>query len=300
MDDKEGRLLSVGALRPPITAARPTLNRSLADLRKDVFILGFRFNPCTGPQVVELVADAVETRQRLVIANANLHGLYQMYQSRAMSALLTQPDSMVMIDSMPILFLAALTGSPMARSKRSTSLDFYDLLFEVGNARGWKFGFVGGTQDVMVRGLDVLRHRFPGLDIDGHSGYFDMNDRTPGSACSEVLEWAKDSSHDVMIVGMGMPRQEEWIHSVQDEVSTRVFLPAGAYMDYQVGAQTPAPRWLGQIGLEWAYRLMQAPKRLSYRYLVEPILLLRRLATERHPQEDYRRSKRRPRRDGRA
>lgn len=291
MDSGQGQRSPVEAFRPSAAAARPALIRDLASLRRDVFILGFRFNPCTGPEVVALVAAAVEKRARLVMANANLHGLYAMYKSPAMAALLTQPDAMVMIDSMPVLFLAALTGNPMARSKRSTSLDFYDLLFETGTARGWKFGFLGGTQDVVDQGLEVLRQRFPGLQIDGRSGYFDMEDRSPGSGYDDVLEWVKAAAHDVLIVGMGMPRQEEWIHSVQDKVPTRVFLPAGAYLDYQVGAQKPAPRWLGQIGFEWAYRLLLSPMRLSYRYLVEPILLLRRLALEPHPQEAYRRTR---------
>jgi N-acetylglucosaminyldiphosphoundecaprenol N-acetyl-beta-D-mannosaminyltransferase len=241
--------------------------------------------------VVELVADAVENGRRLIMANANLHGLSTMYQSPAMAALLTQPDTLVMIDSMPILFLATLTGKPMPRAKRSTSLDFYDLLFKVGSAHGWKFGFLGGTQDVVDRGLDVLRGRFPDIQIDGRSGYFDMNDRSPGSAYDNVLKWAAAGSHDVLIVGMGMPRQEEWIHDVQHRVGTRVFLPAGAYLDYQVGAQKAAPRWLGQIGFEWAYRLLRAPWRLSYRYLIEPLLLLRRLIMDRHPQESYRQSR---------
>lgn len=281
-----------------MTAAGQTpVSDRLARLRQDVFILGFRFNPCTGPEVVDLVADAVGNSQRLVMANANLHGLSTMYQSPAMAALLSQPDTLVMIDSMPILFLATLTGNPMPRAKRSTSLDFYDLLFEVGRTRSWKFGFLGGTQDVVDKGLDVLRGRFPDLRIDGRSGYFDMADRSPGSAYDNVLEWARTGSHDVLIVGMGMPRQEEWIHQVQGQVPTRVFLPAGAYLDYQVGAQKAAPRWLGQIGFEWAYRLLLAPLRLSYRYLIEPVLLLWRLAMARHPQAEYRRGRGKARRD---
>lgn len=257
--------------------------------QKDVFILGFRFTPCTGPEVVTLVADAVQQQSRLVMANANLHGLAVMYNSPRMAALLTQPDAMVMIDSMPILFLAALGGNAMPRAKRTTSLDFYDLLFDVGSERNWKFGFLGGTQDVVTRGLAELRRRFPKLDIDGRPGYFDMNDRTPGSAYDDVLCWLKDKPHDVLIVGMGMPRQEEWIYDVQGEVPTRVFLPAGAYLDYQVGEQRPAPRWMGQVGLEWAFRLSRAPMQLSYRYLVEPILLLSRLIIAPHPQAEYRR-----------
>lgn len=255
----------------------------------EMFILGFRFHPCTGRDVVAMIASAVATGTRRIICNANLHGLASMYRSPAMAQLFLQDDVLVMIDSMPLLFLAWLRGRFLPRAARTTSLDFYDLMFAEGVAKGWKFGFIGATDAVLEQGLERLRQRFPGLKIDGRAGYFDMADRRPESVFAQNVEWLKREAHDVLIVGMGMPRQEEWIAAVQHDVPTLAILPAGAYLDYQVGAQRPAPRWMGQVGLEWAFRLAQSPRRLSYRYLVEPLLLAMRLVTRRHPHGAYRR-----------
>lgn len=251
---------------------------------RTIRVLGFRFNPMTGDDVVALVDEAVSSRRRLVMANANLHALAKMYQSPRMVALLTQPETLVMIDSMPILFLANLLGTRLSRANRTTSLDFYDKLFARGVARGWRFAFVGATPPTLRAGLEILRARFPGLDIEGRDGFFDVEDTKPGSTAEAVVDWLRTGSHDIVIAGMGMPRQEDWIQRVQDRVPTRVFLPVGAYLDYQVGVQRPAPRWMGQIGLEWLYRLIRSPRRLSYRYLVEPVLLLWWLAIRQHPQ----------------
>src|SRR5690606_21110319 len=81
----------------------------------------------------------------------------------------------------------------------------------------------------------------------------------------------------ILIVGMGMPRQEIWVYENRSSLSATVILTAGACMDYIAGAVPVPPRWLGPIGLEWAYRLATNPRRLATRYLLEPWALAPRL-----------------------
>ncbi len=250
-------------------------------LPRAISLFGFRLHPMSGDEVIFQVSQAVGQRRRLIMANLNVHGMAMMYQSPGMTRLLSQPDAMVMIDGMPVLFLANLRGANLSRNKRATSLDFYDELFAAGAGAGWQFAYVGSTQDVLTDGISVLRDRFPGLKIEGRNGYFDMSDTTAGSVQGEMIDWLNGLSPDVVIVGMGMPRQEEWIEIIQSRVDARVFLSAGAYLDYQVGAQKAAPRWLGRYGLEWAYRLAASPHRLSYRYLLEPLFLAYKLLVKR-------------------
>ena len=252
-----------------------------------VSILGYRLHPRTGAEVVAAMTWAVTNRQRLVLANVNLHAMAVMFESPRMARLLSQEDAIVTIDSMPVLFIGNLFGSGLARSKRTTSLDFYDEMFRIGAARGWSFAYVGARSETLSLGLAELRRRFAGLQIEGRAGFFDMEDASPGSDQLKVVDWLNERSHDVVIVGMGMPRQEEWIERVQHMVSSRVFMPAGAYIDYQVGVQKAAPRWLGQVGLEWAFRLAHSPRRLAYRYMIEPVVLILRLLTREHPQAPY-------------
>ncbi|MET0238470.1 MAG: WecB/TagA/CpsF family glycosyltransferase [Sphingobium sp.] len=255
---------------------------------EEISILGYRVHPLTGDEVIDQITAAVVEKRRLVMANINLHGMAVMFENGPMAKLLSQADAQVMIDGMPIIGIANLQGHKLSRTQRTTSLDFYDKMFALGVSRGWRFGYVGGTPDTLRRGLDVLRARIPGLDIDGYDGYFDISDDRPDSRQSEIINWLNERSHDILIVGMGMPRQEEWIERIQAKIPTRVLMPTGAYLDYQVGAQKLAPRWMGQLGIEWAYRLVSSPKRLGYRYLVEPAVLLTRLAFREHPQKRWR------------
>lgn len=244
----------------------------------EIGLLGYRLHPMTKEEVIARIADAVAARRRLILANLNVHGMAMVKESAAMARLLAQPDCQVMIDGMPVLFLAnILTGAGLKRDMRTTSLDFYDEMFRLGAARGWQFAYVGGRPEVLEQGIDLLRQRFPGLRIEGRDGYFDRGDIAPGSKHGALIAWLRGLSPDVLIAGMGMPRQEEWIEQVQGLIDARVFMPAGAYLDYQVGVQRPAPRWMGRYGVEWIYRLSQSPYRLGHRYLVEPFVLAYRL-----------------------
>lgn len=249
---------------------------------REIALLGYRLHPMTGGEVIGRINGAVAERRRLVMANVNVHGMAMMYESPGMARLLSQPDCVVMIDGMPVLLLANLIErAGLTREMRTTSLDFYDEMFARGVAEGWQFAYVGAHPDVLAQGLDILRQRFPGLRIDGRDGYFDLHDQAAGSRGRAIIDWLAELSPDVVIVGMGMPRQEEWIERVQHLVDARVFLPTGAYLDYQVGVQRPAPRWLGRYGLEWVYRLLRSPYRLGYRYLVEPFILAYRIIKRR-------------------
>lgn len=244
----------------------------------ELSLFGYRLHPMTDEEVIGSIADAIGHRTRRIIANLNLHGMAMVYESPAMARLLAQPDCLTMVDGMPVLLLANIVNKAgLSRKQRTTSLDFYDALFARASAEGWQFAYVGATPEVLSLGMIKLKERFPDLRIEGHDGYFAFPDEDPASPCQEVIRWLQKLSPDVVIVGMGMPRQEEWIAYVQDKVDARVFLPTGAYLDYQAGAQRPAPRWMGQYGLEGVFRLACSPTRLGHRYLVEPFILAYRI-----------------------
>ena len=85
---------------------------------------------------------------------------------------------------------------------------------------------------------------------------------------------------DFVIVGLGMPLQEEFLSRHWEELPTAIYAAVGGVIDQYSGIQKSAPRWLGPLGLEWAYRLATQPRRLGHRYLVEPWILAYLLAAK--------------------
>ncbi|MEZ5228712.1 MAG: WecB/TagA/CpsF family glycosyltransferase [Acidimicrobiales bacterium] len=155
---------------------------------------------------------------------------------------------------------------------RATWLDWQSTFLDACATHEWRIYYIGGTEASLAGGLDVLRSLPPGLIIDGHHGYFD---HAPDSAESRAVVAAANAFEPSLVfVGMGMPLQELWSAAQRPRLSAPVVVAIGAGLDYASGAIQSPPRWAGRLGLEWLYRLVAEPRRLGYRYLVEPFWLL--------------------------
>ena len=107
--------------------------------------------------------------------------------------------------------------------------------------------------------------------IGGRDGFFEWG----GAQEAEILLDIAAFRPDVLMVGMGMPRQEAWIERCYDRLPDCVILPVGAAFDYEAGAITTPPSWTGRLGLEGVYRLLCEPRRTFARYVLEPWALVR-------------------------
>lgn len=124
----------------------------------------------------------------------------------------------------------------------------------------------GGRHDEGARGLLVRRlsERFPGLPIAGSSA----PPFRPLTAAEDEreIELINASGAQVVWVGTGQPRQEQWMHRMRPRLRAPVLVGVGAAFDFHAGLVKQAPPWMGRYGLEWSYRLMREPRRLWRRY----------------------------------
>lgn len=230
-------------------------------------LLGQCVDRVTPGQVLDHMAQAIAAGRRAIIANHNLNSLKLVRDNAQMRAFYDQAE-LVQIDSTPLIAFGRLLGLPLSRAHRSTYLDWRDDFWARADRRGWRVFYLGGAASAGDRAVARLSERYPGASIEARSGYFDM---TPGSSDNAaVLARIAAFRPDVLMVGMGMPRQEAWIVQNLSGLPPCVVLNVGAAFDYEAGVQKPAPRWTGRLGLEWAYRLVHDPRRLFRRYCVEP------------------------------
>ena len=218
------------------------------------------------------IAAAVQQQRRLVMAHLNVHGLAQLYESPAMTALLKLSETLIMIDSMPILFAANLLG--IGCRGRSGRRPWISMTECSGSARlGWRFCYVGAEPRRWRRASPRCVDRFAGLDIEGRHGYFDMDDVSDGSRQDEILAWLRARSSDILIVGMGMQGQE--VVDLPGSRRDRCASYPDRWRLYRLSGGYPvAAAALARSGRHrWAYRLARAPRRLWRRYLVEPLVL---------------------------
>jgi exopolysaccharide biosynthesis WecB/TagA/CpsF family protein len=88
--------------------------------------------------------------------------------------------------------------------------------------------------------------------------------------CEKIVEHIRKSSANVLVVGVGAPKQEKWIVKYRDQLpNIKTFLAVGAAIDFEAGHKPRSPEFVTELGLEWLYRTMSEPKRLWKRYLIE-------------------------------
>lgn len=237
-------------------------------------LLGTRAHPLTVQQWNEVVARSIEAGRRTVVLSLNLHALYLLgREPRLMAA--HRGAEYVRIDGMPVVGLARLLGASVRREHRVTWLDWIHPLLTLAEQRRWSVFYLGSEAAVLARGAARLGERYPRLRLATHHGHFSMD--RDGAENGAVIRRINAFEPDILLVGMGMPRQEIWVHENAGRLSATVILTAGACMDYIARAVPTPPRWLGSVGLEWAYRLVTNPRRLAARYLLEPWALAPRI-----------------------
>lgn len=229
--------------------------------------LGIHVDALSIPELNSLIGESIEQGKKWMIANHNLHSLYLYHHDPKMQALYAKADY-VHIDGMALVLLGKLLGFPLKREQRVTYADWvWSLMAEAAQKR-WRVFYLGSKPAVAERGAKILQKKFPGLQMATAHGY--INTQKGSQENLATLAAINDYQPHILMVGMGMPRQEYWILDNLEHIHTNTILPCGACMDYVAGAIPTPPRWMGKMGLEWFYRLLSEPKRLWRRYLLEP------------------------------
>jgi exopolysaccharide biosynthesis WecB/TagA/CpsF family protein len=109
------------------------------------------------------------------------------------------------------------------------------------------------------------------VDTYSPSFGFENNDDENGFIVRKINE----SGASVLAVGVGAPKQEQWILSHRSRLhNIRIFMAVGASIDFQAGVKKRSPKWMSNVGLEWFYRLINEPRRLCKRYLINDVPFL--------------------------
>ncbi|HET7892668.1 MAG TPA: WecB/TagA/CpsF family glycosyltransferase [Candidatus Sulfotelmatobacter sp.] len=229
-----------------------------------------------------VVESAIESGQRKIIGNHNIHSLF-LYQRNAAMRAYYEAAHNIHVDGMGVVLLGKLANIPLKRKHRITYLDYFAHLLPMAAQRGWRVFYLGTKPEIVARGVERLRERCKGLQIEYAHGYFDHR---PGSEDGKrILQTIANYRPHILLVGIGMPKQEQWVYEHRDQLEANAIFNAGGYMDYIGGAVPTPPRWMGRLGLEWFYRLISEPRRLAARYLVEPwFVIWALLALRRKPE----------------
>ena len=232
-------------------------------------VLGIDYANLDYDGVVEKTAQWVDRRESRYVAVAPVSNLMLAHTSAAHRESLREAD-LITADGVPVVWTQRMLGHTDATRVYGPTLMLKVL--ERAEKEGWQVGFYGGHPDRNPEMLKNLQEMYPNLRIAGcwSPPFRALTDDELADYRRSML----DAGVQVLMVGIGCPKQERWMHENVGGLNTVMF-GVGAAFDFHAGAVRQAPAFLQRAGLEWAFRLCMEPRRLWKRYLttVPPFML---------------------------
>lgn len=217
------------------------------------------FDAVTLSQCVDQLFSDMDHGRRGWLATVNVAILMMMRESPRLQSFVDRATWTV-ADGQPLVWASRWFHRPLP--ERVTGVDLVECLCERAVQRHETIYCLGATQDVVLGMMARLRERHPGLSITGADGYFKA-DEAAARAQAVAASGAK-----ILLVGMGVPRQEQFIEEQWPLLNVNLAVGVGGSFDVLAGLRQRAPLWMQKVGLEWVFRLIQEPGRLWKRYFV--------------------------------
>ncbi|WP_084485261.1 WecB/TagA/CpsF family glycosyltransferase [Serinicoccus marinus] len=177
---------------------------------------------------------------------------------------------LVYADGAAVVLLARIAGSGSITRSATTDIGI-PVIRELGRqlARTPRVAMVGGQIQTTNKAADALRAQVDCEVVLVENGYFDDD--------ADLLERVNSVKPDIVVVGLGMPKEALWTHSRREDLPTALILTCGGWFGFLAGEEPRAPQLLRRTGMEWSYRLAHDFPRLRRRYAVGAWLTLRNI-----------------------
>lgn len=235
---------------------KPNKSKETKSMRSDFYNLVIdNYNTV---ETLDIIDKYLETDKNHTVSFINAHCFNIAQKDKKYRNILKNTD-LVLNDGIGIQLASSLAGSKVKENMNGT--DFIPQVLSLAEKKGLHVFLLGSKPGVCEKAYENIKQSLPAIKITGYNdGYF--NDDL------QIVKKINDAKTDILIVGMGVPKQEIWIHDNKKALNTKICIAGGAIIDFQAGTIKRAPLWMRKIHLEWLYRLILEPKRLWKRYLI--------------------------------
>lgn len=235
-----------------------------------VHVMGLDVAAVSEQETVEYVLEAVGRGRGGWICTANLDILRQWRESADLRELVSGAD-LVVADGMPLVWAGELQGSPLPERVAGSALILS--LTAAAAKTGASVFLLGGNPGTAEAAATELLNLSPELRVAGTLCPPFGFDRQPESF-DRLAHALSRTAADIVYVGLGFPKQERLIVELRARMPETWFVPCGISFSLVAGEFKRAPAVARRLGLEWLYRLVQEPKRLYRRYMLQGIPFL--------------------------
>ncbi|MDW8106065.1 MAG: WecB/TagA/CpsF family glycosyltransferase [Armatimonadota bacterium] len=223
-------------------------------LPKEVRVLGVRVHAVRMEDALRRIEGLIQQGEPNLVITADANAILLALQDAEFHALMEQA-ALITADGAGLLWAGRRLGQPFP--ERVSGVDLVEQLARLSHEKGYRLYFVGAAPGVAQRAAESLLQRYPNAQIVGvQHGYFSPEEEPA------VVEQIAAARPDVVLVGMGMPRQEQWAWRHRHALGAAVLIGVGGSFDVYGGVVKRAPYWLQRVGCEWLWRLVQDPRKI--------------------------------------
>lgn len=243
-----------------------------------VNILGVGVSRLDLDETMKRMCRAIEDKEKIQIAITPVNSILWARESPALMNIYNNV-ALSTADGVPLIWASKFLGKPIRG--RVTGLDLLPSFSRVSEVAGYSFFFLGAGEGVALQLTETLKKSYPNLKVVGmYSPPF--SERFSDDENKKIVSMINSSGADVLWVSLTAPKQDYWIAEHLEKLNTAVAVGVGAAFDVVSGKINRAPKWMQKSGFEWFYRLLQEPRRLFGRYLLEapkfiPLVLLQKI-----------------------
>lgn len=222
-------------------------------------LFGVYMDALSMDDVIDRCRTALATRRRLLLGVLNAAKVVELHQNAALRESLMECD-LLLADGQSIVWASKLLGRPLP--ERVAGIDIFTRLLFLAHRDDRSIALLGAKPETLQELQRVIGQRFPGLRIAySHHGYYKAEE------AARIAADIRASGADMLFLGMTSPKKEIFLGTYGSVLDVPVMHGVGGSFDIMAGLTKRAPIAWQEAGMEWAYRLLQEPRRLWWRYL---------------------------------
>jgi N-acetylglucosaminyldiphosphoundecaprenol N-acetyl-beta-D-mannosaminyltransferase len=240
--------------------------RGPAEMSARIELLGLTIDPLSLDQAVHQVLSWAARDDGSVcryVVTPNVDHVVLLQQNAALRTAYTAAG-MILADGAPVIWASRLLGSPLP--ERVAGSDLVPALFDAADAKQpVSIYLLGAAPGVGERAASAIQRRWPNVRVVGTYSPplgFERDEAENRAILARIAA----AEPDILVVGLGAPKQELWVHQHHRQIRAKAALCVGATIDFLAGEKSRAPVWMRELGLEWLHRLASEPRRLAARY----------------------------------
>lgn len=179
--------------------------------------------------------------------------------------------SLILTDGKPLIWISKWYKTPI--KEKISGSDLFPKVCELAANKNYTMYLLGAAEGVADTAAKNLMQKYKGLNIVGtYSPPFGFE--KDKKELDKIKEQIQKVHPDILIVGLGCPKQEKFMYHHCKELGVPISFGLGASIDFEAGNIKRAPKWMSNHGLEWLYRFSKEPKRLFKRYFVDDLKII--------------------------